>query len=235
MSHADEESSSIANATLRFPLSGFLIAATVVAIIAAVMGPAYRAVRPGSRATFLAFWSTFLLCGLGYLALHWYRHLRRRHVAGTIRFRLQQANRPNSSFAVILFGWGLFTLTMLNAYAFTSELIRFGGRSTNDAIGAGVMNGLLAIAAVHLLYRPFARANPIRLGDRGLIVGDRPMPWTSVSTVSPNPLHHSQLLLATWHEKPYVAEVPTGLRERVEAFLATRTCLSGGIKKEPPV
>lgn len=227
MSEADNELTTPGQAALRFPLSALLIAATVVAIIAAVMGPAYRAVRPDSRATFLAFWSALLLCGLGYLGLHWYRHLRRRHVAGTIRFRLRRANQPNSSFAAILIGWGLFTLTLFNAYVFTSEQIRIGGQATGDALGAGVMTGLLMIAALHLMYRPFARATPIRLGDRGLIVGDRPMPWTNVSTVSPHPLHHSQLLLATWHEKPYVVEVPAVLRERVEAFLAVRTCLTG--------
>jgi hypothetical protein len=207
----------------KFSLRTLLIVTAGSAAVALLLGYGYRAAEPESGLVFLLFWGAILSMLMLYLGLHAFRSWQRRQIVGPIRFTLTRVNGPRPSFVTILVGWGLCMLALLAAYAFTSELIRNKKGADQDALPAGMALGLLGSAGLHLLYRPFTQAKPIRLGDRGLIVGDRPMPWTNVSSAAWNVLDPSQLQISTWHERPYIVEVPIELHEPLEAFVAERT------------
>jgi len=208
---------------MRFPLRAMLLVTSGAALLAAVLGPAYRAAAPESRSSLLAFWLTLLGTLAAYLWFQWRGHTRRLALVGPIRFALQRPDLPNSSFLTIIFAWGLLLFSLLGAYIFTLELIR--DRSEPGIFGpsyAGIVNGFLMVSALHFIYRPFVHVRPMLLGEHGIIVRRRVLLWESFRRAS---WHH---LLPNWlmlygSERAYAAAAPEALKADVEAFVRTKT------------
>lgn len=207
---------------LRFPLRALLVATSSLAILAAVLGPVYRAARPDSRSTLLAFWFAILATLLGYLGTQWRRHVRRLALAGPIRFRLRRPDLPHSSFIAIVCAWVLFAFSIAVAYGSSVSGLSDNGPGAFGGAYAGMINGFLLVAAIHFLYRPFAHSRPILLGELGIVVRRRVLPWGSFKRAS---WHH---LLPNWlmlygSERAYAAAAPEAIKSDVEAFVRTKT------------
>lgn len=223
---------------MRFPLRAMLLVTSGAALLAAALGPAYRAAAPEARSTLLAFWLTLLGALAAYLWFQWRGHARRLAMVGPIRFRLQRPDLPNPSFATILCAWGLFLFSLLLAYTFTMELIgQRGGPGTSEALrgalGVGGVIGFLMVAALHFMYRPFVHVRPMLLGEHGIVVRRRVLPWGTFRRAS---WHH---LLPNWlmlygSERAYAAAAPEAIKNDVEAFVRTKTRFEKDERKLAP-
>lgn len=207
---------------IRFPLRAMLLVTSGAALLAAVLGPAYRAATPESRATLLAFWLTLFAVLAAYLWFQWRGHVRRLAMVGPIRFALQRPDLPNASFVTIICAWGLLLFSILAIYTFTIQVIRRLNPSESIVgMSAGIYFGFLLASALHFVYRPFVHVRPVLLGERGIIVRRRVLPWDSFKRAS---FHH---LLPNWLmlygcERTYSAVVPDARKADVEAFVRTK-------------
>jgi hypothetical protein len=219
---------------MRFPLRALLLVTSGAALLAAVLGPAYRAAAPEARSTLLAFWLTLLGALAAYLWFQWRGHARRLAMVGPIRFQLQRPDLPNPSFVTIICDWGLLLFSLLAIYAFTIELIH--DRSFSQIAGgcwAGGIISFLMISALHFIYRPFVHVRPMLLGEHGIVVRRRVLPWGSFKRAS---WHH---LLPNWlmlygSERAYAAAAPEALKNDVEAFVRTKTRFEKDERKLAP-
>jgi hypothetical protein len=206
---------------MRFRLRALLIVTSGAAILAAALGPAYRAARPDSRSTLVAFWLAVLATLLAYLWFQWRGHVRRLALAGPIRFTLRRPDLPHSSRLAIILAWMLFVISASMGYAVSVNTMSSNGPSLMVGSYSGLIIGFLMVSAIHFLYRPFAHARPIQLGEHGIIVRRRVLPWGGFKRAS---WHH---LLPNWlmlygSERSYAAEAPAALKEDVEAFVRTK-------------
>lgn len=221
---------------MRFPLRAMLLVTSGAALLAAALGPAYRMAAPESRSMLLAFWLTLLAMLTAYLWFQWRGHTRRLAMAGPIRFALRRPDLPNASFVTIIFAWGLLLFSLAGIYAYTMEVIHQRSSSENLAIvgiNAGAFIGFLLVAAVHFIYRPFVHVRPVLLGEHGIIVRRRVLPWGSFKRAS---WHH---LLPNWlmlygSERAYAMESPPALKADVEAFVRTKTRFEKDERKLAP-
>jgi hypothetical protein len=219
---------------MRFPLRALLLVTSGAALLAAVLGPAYRAAAPEARSTLLAFWLTLLGALAAYLWFQWRGHARRLAMVGPIRFQLQRPDLPNPSFVTIICAWGLLLFSLLAIYAFTIELIH--DRSFSQIAGgcwAGGIISFLMISALHFIYRPFVHVRPMLLGEHGIVVRRRVLPWGSFKRAS---WHH---LLPNWlmlygSERAYAAAAPEAIKNDVEAFVRTKTRFEKDERKLAP-
>jgi hypothetical protein len=219
---------------MRFPLRALLLVTSGAALLAAVLGPAYRAAAPEARSTLLAFWLTLLGALAAYLWFQWRGHARRLAMVGPIRFQLQRPDLPNPSFVTIICAWGLLLFSLLAIYAFTIELIH--DRSFSQIAGgcwAGGIISFLMISALHFIYRPFVHVRPMLLGEHGIVVRRRVLPWGSFKRAS---WHH---LLPNWlmlygSERAYAAATPEAIRNDVEAFVRMKTRFEKDERKLAP-
>jgi hypothetical protein len=144
-------------------------------------------------------------------------------MVGPIRFALQRPDLPNPSFATIICAWGLLLFSLLAIYTFMMEVIR--QRSSAEIVGAlwaGGIIGFWMVSALHFIYRPFVHVRPMLLGEHGIVVRRRVLPWASFKRAS---WHH---LLPNWlmlygSERAYAAAAPEGIKNDVEAFVRTKT------------
>ncbi|WP_428306974.1 hypothetical protein [Lacipirellula sp.] len=214
----------------KFSLRTLLIVTAIGAVVAAAAGMAYRAAPEGSRATLLTCWLTIAAAHISYLAFQWRAHRRRLTLAGPIRFTLRRPDLRNDSNAALiiatfafLFFASLLILSLSMAVLFTLTLIDMqSGPGVLPAICFGGIFGFMMVAATHFLYRPFAQARPILLGDHGVIVRRRVLRWESFKRAS---WHH---LLPNWlmlygSGKKYAAAVPDAWKTEVETLVAART------------
>lgn len=208
--------------SLRFPLRTLLVATSGLAVLAAALGPAYRAARPDSRSTLLAFWFAILATLLAYLGIQWRRHVRRLALAGPIRFSLRRPDLPHSSFVAIVCASILFIFSISVAYGASMSGLSDNGPGAFGGAYAGMINGFLLVSAIHFLYRPFAHSRPILLGEHGVVIRRRVLPWGSFRRAA---WHH---LLPNWlmlygSERGYAMESPPALKADIEAFVRAKT------------
>lgn len=218
---------------MRFPLRAMLLVTSGAALLAAVLGPVYRAARPDSRSTLLAFWLAIIATTLAYLGIQWRRHVRRMALAGPVRFTLRRPDLPHSSFFAIICASALFIFSISVAYGASVSGLSDSGPGAFGGAYAGMINGFLLISAIHFLYRPFAHSRPIFLGEHGIIVRRRVLPWESFRRAS---WHH---LLPNWlmlygSERGYAMESPPALKADVEAFVRTKTRFEKDERKLAP-
>jgi hypothetical protein len=221
---------------MRFPLRAMLLVTSGAALLAAALGPAYRMAAPESRSTLLAFWLTLVAVLAAYLWFQWRGHVRRLAMVGPVRYALQRPDLPNASFLTIIFAWGLLLLSLLAVYAFTMEVISRRSSSENLnflGINAGGYIGFLLVAALHFIYRPFVHVRPVLLGEHGIVVRRRVLPWASFKRAS---WHH---LLPNWlmlygSERTYAAATPDAIKSDVEAFVRTKTRFEKDERKLAP-
>lgn len=215
---------------MRFPLRAMLLVTSGAALLAAALGPAYRAAAPGSRSTLLAFWLMLLAVLAGNLLYQWRGHARRLAKAGPIRFTLQRPDLRKYSLiesigalATFLASLLILLFSVMMGCVFTLEVARHdGGTGVFGAMYAAGMIGFWMNAAMYFLYRPFAHMRPILLGEQGVIVRRRVLPWGTFRRAS---WHH---LLPNWlmlygSERAYAAAAPEAIRNDVEAFVRTKT------------
>ncbi|BBO36116.1 hypothetical protein [Lacipirellula parvula] len=214
----------------KFSLRTLLLVTALGAAVAAAAGIAYRAAPAGSRATLLTCWLTIAAVHVSYLAFQWRAHTRRLTLAGPIRFTLQRPDLRNDSNAAIILAAFVFVcfasllvLSLSMAVLFTLHSIDMrSGPGVVPTTCFGVIVGFMMVAAIHFLYRPFAHARPILLGDQGVIVRRRVLRWQTFKRAS---WHH---LLPNWlmlygSGRKYAAAVPDALKTEVEALVAART------------
>jgi hypothetical protein len=218
---------------MRFPLRAMLLVTSGAALLAAVLGPAYRAARPDSRSTLLAFWFAILATLLAYLGTQWRRHVRRLALAGPVRFALRRPDLPHSSFIAIVCAAVLFVFSISLAYGASVSTLSDNGPGPFGGAYAGAINGFLLIAAIHFLYRPFAYSRPILLGEDGVVVRRRVLPWGNFKRAS---WHH---LLPNWlmlygSERAYAAAAAESIKSDVEAFVRTKTRFEKDERKLAP-
>ncbi|MBA4107750.1 MAG: hypothetical protein C0485_18610 [Pirellula sp.] len=226
---------------MRFPLRAMLLVTSGAALLAAGLGPAYRAAAPESRATLLAFWLTLLAVLFGNLWFQWWGHAQRLARAGPIRFTLQRPDLRNYSliesvvaFATFLVSLLILLSSLVMACVFTLELVRrAGGPGIFGAMYAAGVIGFLMDAAIYFLYRPFAHMRPILLGEQGVVVRRRVLPWASFKRAS---WHH---LLPNWlmlygSERAYAAAAPEAIKSDIEAFVRTKTRFEKDERKLAP-
>jgi len=226
---------------IRFPLRAMLLVTSVAALLAAAVGPAYRAAAPESRLALVAFWLMLLGVLAGNLWYQWRGHARRLATAGPIRFTLQRPDLRRYSLienigAAVTFLASLLVLlsSLAMACVVTLELVRSGGEAgVFGLMYAAGMIGLWMNAAMYFLYRPIAHMRPILLGERGIVVRRRVLPWESFKRAS---WHH---LLPNWlmlygSERTYAMESPPALKADVEAFVRTKTRFEKDERKLAP-
>ncbi len=226
---------------MRFPLRALLVVTSGAALLAAALGTVYRMAAPDSRLTLLAFWLMLLAVLAGNLWYQWRGHARRLAKAGPIRFTLQRPDLRKYSLiesigasATFLASLLVLLLSLMMASLFTLELARRGGEA--GVFGAMYVAGMIGFwmnAAMYFLYRPFAHMRPILLGDQGVVVRRRVLPWESFKRAS---WHH---LLPNWlmlygSERTYAAATPDAIKAEVDAFVRTKTRFEKDERKLAP-
>jgi multisubunit Na+/H+ antiporter MnhB subunit len=226
---------------VRFRLRAMLLLTTASALLAAALGPAYRTAPPEARPGLLGFWGAILSVFAGYLLLQWRGQCRRLSRAGPICFSLQRPDCEDSSplrifltCCQLIFGVGVLGLAGLSAVGFTSAATRSadGMRMLPAAILGGMM-GFLMTAAIHFLRQPFLDPRPMLLGERGVIVRRRVLPWERFKRASWNHLLPNWLMLYG-SGRTYAAAVPEAMRADVEAFVQTKTRFEKDERKLAP-
>jgi len=226
---------------LRFPLRAMLVVTSGAALLAAALGPAYRMATPESRSTLLAFWLMLLAVLVGNFWYQWRGHARRLAKAGPIRFTLQRPDLRRYSLiesvgaaATFLASLMVLLCSLMMACVFTLEVARSaGGTGVFGAMYAAGMIGFWMSAAMYFLYRPFAHMRPILLGEQGVVVRRRVLPWGSFKRAS---WHH---LLPNWlmlygSERGYAVAAPDAIKSDIEAFVRTKTRFEKDERKLAP-
>jgi hypothetical protein len=155
-------------------------------------------------------------------------------MAGQIRFTLRRPDLPHSSFAPTVFAAVLFLYALGTAYGVSlSTWSDQGGPGLFAGAYAGIIIGFLLVSAIHFLYRPFAHARPILLGEYGVVVRRRVLPWGSFKRAS---WHH---LLPNWlmlygSERGYAVAAPDAIKSDIEAFVRTKTRFEKDERKLAP-
>ena len=221
---------------MRFPLRSLLLASSGVALAAALLGPAYRAARPDARPMLLAFWCSVAATLLGYLWFQWRGHVRRLMAAGPIRFSLQRYEPFQSwwmTYASVPLGGVLLTIGVAACWLFTREATRSDEGSILFGAMIGLYLGFLLTAAMHFIYRPRTFLAPMLLGEEGVVVRRRALPWSRFKRASWHHLEPHRLMLYA-SERAYSAEASAGLKEEVEALVRTKTQFEKDERKLAP-
>jgi hypothetical protein len=210
---------------MQFPLRTLLLASSGVAVAAAILGPAYRAARPEARPMLLAFWSSLAAITLGYLWFQWRGHVRRLTAAGPIRFSLPRYDHFQSwwlTYASVPLGGVLLTITLAMCWVFMRQAMRRNEGSIPSGAMIGAYLGFLLASAIHFIYRPRVFLRPILLGEEGIVVRRRVLPWSRFKRASWHHLEPHRLTLYA-SDRGYSVEASPTQKEEIEALVRMKT------------
>lgn len=212
---------------MRFPLRSMLILTTGIALLAATIGPFYRQARPEARMPVLALWVGIITVVALFGWFEWWSSNRRKVAAGPLQFVLREVNLPRRSIIGILCAWGMLLYSVFGAYAATHMFSRsnFGGGSGGmflPVLVPGVFIGALVVAAIDYVSRPWTYTGLVELGELGVIVDRRALPWSRFLHASWHEEYPNRLILRTGKRTYLEVAVPGAIRSEVEAFVGAR-------------
>lgn len=212
---------------MRFPLRAMLVLTTGIALLAATIGPFYRQARPEARMPVLALWVGIISVVALFGWFEWSRAIRRNVAAGPLHFVLREVNLPRRSILGIFCAWGILLYSIFGAYATTHmfSTSTFGGGSGGmffPVLISGVFVGALVVAAIDYVSRPWAYTGLVELGELGVIVDRRALPWSRFLHASWHEEYPNRLILQTGKWTYLEVAVPSAIRSEVQAFVGAR-------------
>jgi hypothetical protein len=213
---------------MRFPLRSMLLVTTGLALLAATIGPLYRGAHPEARLYVFAFWIGILAILILFGLLEWRQSIRRKRLVGQLRFQLRRINRPCRSIIGIFFAWGMLLYSVFGAYGMTHSVGMFhlaNGPSAGQLLAvciSGVFIGALIVAAIDFVTRPWTYSGRIELGESGVMIDRRAVPWSDFRYVEWHDDYPNRLVLLQ-KEWTYLTAVPSALQDEVEALIRSKT------------
>lgn len=217
---------------MRFPLRAMLLLTTGLALLAATIGPFYRQTQPESRSSVLVFWTGVLTALAIFGLLEWRNSIRRKKIAGQVRFQLKRVNRTRESLIIILCAWVVLLYCIFIAYATThtfAQLRPLNGPTTLSyvvecvtifIVGASI--GATMVAAIDYVTRPWTHSGRVDIGETGVMFERRAMQWSQVRHALWHDDYPNQLRLQ-FQKWSCELVAPSSIREKVEAFVRTKT------------
>ena len=223
---------------MRFPLRSMLLLTTGLALLAATIGPLYRGAQPEARSSVLVFWVGILAALTLFGLIEWRQSIRRQTVVGQLRFQLRRVNRPGRSIIGILCAWVMLFYCIFMAYGATHTFGRFqlaNGRATGQFLVvffSGAFIGTYIVAAIDFVTRPWTYSGRIELGESGVMIDRRAVPWSDFRFVEWHDDYPNRLVLLQ-KERTYLAAVPSALQDEVEALIHSKTTFDMEKKTAP--
>lgn len=223
---------------MRFPLRSMLLLTTGLALLAATIGPFYRGAHPEARSSVLVFWVGILTALALFGLFEWHKSIRRKTLVGRRRFQLRRVNRPSRSIIGILCAWVMLLYCVFMAYGATHTFSRFQ-RADGPGVGqfvtvfvSGAFIGVYIVGAIDFVTRPWTYSGRVELGESGVMIDRRALPWSHFRYASWHDDYPNRLVLQ--HQKwNCLAAVPSSMKEEVEAFVRTKVIFDVDERNSP--